>query len=157
MTIGDLTVEAGKTFTIPAGMAVTLKEDDEITLTGNGTEYAMLVLANKLGSAAAGGGGKLILDGSNGTLGTDGAIQVNQTASKSQLTGMGNGGKGFVFNVNATDSGITALSSTLTGFKSIEAATVEAADDGKKGLVTLSSALSGTTVIDKAAKIGSNE
>jgi hypothetical protein len=156
MTIGDLTV-AGETFTIPAGMEITLVEDASITLTGNGTVQAMLVLANAVDeTAAAGGGGKLVLDGSTvEDLGTDGVIQVAQTASKTQLTGMGNGEKGFVFDVDATNSGITSLGATLTGFISIEAATVEAADDGTKGLVTLSSTLSGTTVIDKTSPLGS--
>jgi hypothetical protein len=139
----DITVPAGVTLVVPASTTLTVADGVSIVLIGHANP-AKLVLANKLGAPAGGGGGKLSLTGSaaNG-LGTGGVIRVSQAGPAAMLTATRSGVKAFSFTGDAAATGITNLDATAKGFKSIEAAMAT----NTIGQVTFVAGAANTTVI----------
>jgi hypothetical protein len=150
-----LTVAANTTLTVNAGVVLTVAEDGAIILTGDSTpaNVAQLVLAAKVDSTAAdGGGGKLVLDGVTGTLGSSGAIEAVQGNAHLVATGGISGGE-FTFTGAAAGlgtAGITSISTTAAPFSSIIAATATSATEGTNSKVIFKAGASGEVTINKA-------
>jgi hypothetical protein len=154
-----LTVAADTTLTVAADTTLTVDNGGTITLTGDGTTPAKLVLAAKVDtSAAAGGGGKLVLTGATGVLGTEGAVTPAATVTTAQLTATGptgNAATGWTFaGTKAELNSITDIDdSAAKVFLSIEAAT--GTSSTAAGNVTFQAGASDTALLTKTTTVKS--
>jgi hypothetical protein len=123
----------------------------------------VLVSAYNGTAAASGGGGKLVLKGSTGSLGTAGVIQADGAKTLAELTATGptdNSADEYTFPGVASASGIPS-GTTAAGFTSIEAGTgndtgdTEANRIAGNGTVTFKAGASSTSLINKALTVKS--
>jgi hypothetical protein len=137
-----------------SGSKITVNGDDKtmilngsnsIILSGDNASPGMVILNNKNGTSAAGGGAKLSIPAGGSDLGSGGDIVLPTPTADLILTG-DTSGNGFTAPAAAA---ITGLSASPQGFKSIQAATSFTG----VGKVIIQGGESGTVTLDKDSTI----